>query len=106
MFKKEAVLGYGIGYFRSIFDLYPHNLFLDLLVSNGVGALLLFVSYTLYSLLNIRLIRNKPMKCFLICIFISWMISMSISLTLWDYAPFWLFFIMVNDCKKFSNVAN
>ena len=90
-------VGYGIGWFRSMYDVYPHNFILELMVSDGLFAAIPFILYTMYCLFRILRCKQKEDYIFGMCLFIIWIIPLSISLTLWDYAPIWLFFIFSGE---------
>jgi len=92
--------GYGIGYYMSIRQTYPHNLLLDILIHGGLLCLVPFCILFAKSMLAIKKISIIDKINFAVCMLLIWIIPMNMSLTLWQYAPFWIYFWIVFSSDK------
>lgn len=54
LFYNRPLLGYGIGYFQDYYGFYVHNIFLDLLISYGIGLSLFLVILLVNSFYRIK----------------------------------------------------
>lgn len=93
--QGHFIEGRGIGYYMSIYQTYPHNVFLDILIHNGIFFVLLFCYILSKSMVKIKRMKNEYKRNFIICMLLLWLIPMNISLTLWQYMPFWIYFWIV-----------
>lgn len=103
MIKEDLLFGKGIGYFRSVYDIYPHNVFLELLVSFGLLVFIPFSALLIQRIIKVFSSKSRDDFFFGACLLIIWLIPLFISLTLWDYTPFWLFFIITGEIACSQN---
>lgn len=90
MFINKPAIGYGVGYFDSIYNTYPHNIVLDVLVSYGIIGLIIvcvLLSMSLY-----KMIKRKNANRLLGILFLSlWLPKLVFSSSfVWD-SGFWAF---------------
>jgi O-antigen ligase len=57
--KQNPVFGYGIGYSESILGLFPHNIFLQILLESGLIALICWACVWIYCIFKYNLISNE-----------------------------------------------
>lgn len=98
--------GRGNGYYMSIRQTYPHNVILDILLHGGllcaVPACIGFVK----SLFKIKRVLNTDKRNYIICMLLLWFIPMNMSLTLWQYTPFWMYFFVVFSRNEHPEVIS
>ncbi|MBQ4091549.1 MAG: O-antigen ligase family protein [Clostridia bacterium] len=101
-FKESPILGLGIGTFEHDFGKYPHNVMIEVLSSSGVFAFIFFCAMIVVSALSIK--RASAEKRVLMFTFlILWIVPMQISLSLWNYPIFWIYwgiFLYNTDTPK------
>ena len=83
--------GIGIGAFQAKHGGYAHNVFLDIAVSSGIFAAILFALILARSIFDFKK-YDSDKKTFMFIILMLWLFPMQISLSLWNYAPFWIYF--------------
>lgn len=88
-------LGYGIGYFESIFEIYPHNVFLNIFIDFGILGFTVFLIIILYSIYKIFTSKNNYLRILRIGMLLLWFFSMQVSLTYWNVIQFWMFFALI-----------
>lgn len=88
--KDNWFFGIGIGAFQQKYGLYAHNIFLDISVSFGIIATILFAILLIKSLFDFKK-YDKDKKTFMFIVLMLWLFPMQISLSLWNYAPFWIY---------------
>lgn len=91
MFLSKPFLGLGAGYFHAIHDSYPHNIFLDILVTYGIIGMLIIgilLSVSIYKLIK----NSKNNKILGLMLFSLWFPKLLFSSSfIWDMG-FWAFF--------------
>lgn len=87
----KPLFGYGIGFFTVDYGIYPHNIFLDIALSFGVVSSFILIFILFRSIIEVIMLRDKEQKVLLIVLFVISIIPLSLSLTLWQYMPFWSF---------------
>lgn len=90
-FAKKPVFGMGIGGFQAQYGYYPHNVFLEILVSFGIFGLSFFIVAIAVGIKRIKKTTDSDKKTFLLMMLILWLLPMQISLSLWNYAMFWVY---------------
>ena len=88
--EQSWFTGIGIGAFQEKYGLYPHNVLLEIWVSCGILATLLFLLMLVTSIVHFKKYDNYK-KTFMFIILMLWLFPMQISLSLWNYAPFWIY---------------
>lgn len=89
--QSHPIFGIGVGAFQSKYGLYPHNIFLDILTSAGWIIFIPFVIILIVSLFSIKKMPHDK-KIFMIMILFMWIIPMQMSLNMWNYMIFWIYF--------------
>lgn len=105
LFKEKPVFGHGIGYFASKHNgQYPHNIFLELLVDQGLFISIIMLTIIIYILYIILFKGNKNNNALEFYLFFLAIPRLIISSSFW-YSPFfWLLLILViNRTKLISN---
>ena len=105
--KEHFAIGMGIGGFELKYDCYPHNFFLEVLVTYGIPFGMFFFGIIFWALKkDIDNYKNKVVFVFLMTMFFMWFIPMMASFTYWSIIPFWIFLFVSfyfydakNDCK-------
>ena len=95
LLEGHWVDGRGIGYYMSLRQTYPHNVFLDILLHSGVIWMILFCVLFSKTLFEIKRMHSIDKRNFAISMLLLWLIPMNMSLTLWQYTPFWIYFWIV-----------
>lgn len=95
LLKGHWVDGIGIGYYMSLRQTYPHNVFLDILLHSGVIWMILFCVLFAKSLFVVKRMHSIDRRNFAISMLLLWFIPMNMSLTLWQCSPFWIYFWIV-----------
>ncbi len=90
-FAQKPIFGMGIGGFQAEYGYYPHNVFLEILVSFGIFGLSFFIIAILAGIKYIKKTTDADKKTFLLMMLILWILPMQISLSLWNYAMFWVY---------------
>lgn len=99
--EDHFALGMGIGNFEIKYGCYPHNFFLEILITYGIPIGIIVFSFIFISLKRVFCnYENKACFSFLIIMFILWFIPMMTSFTYWSVMPFWVFGIA---CFYFSD---
>lgn len=97
--KQNLFLGIGVGSFQARYGFYPHNIFFDIFVSSGIFATFVFIILLIKSIFDLKK-YNKDKTVFLFVILILWLFPMQISLNMWSYAPFWIYWgVWVSSCR-------
>ena len=94
-FLENPLLGTGIGTYQAAAKVYAHNVFLEVMNASGLIALAFFIG-ELGSSIHMMLdsIKKKGIderNMFFLMYFVLWFFPMLISLTLWSYMPFWIY---------------
>ena len=101
--NDSFALGLGVGGFQSRYGGYPHNFFLDILITYGVPLGVVVFFFIIIALHNvIRYRANKFAFIFLMTMFVLWFVPMMSSFTYWMVMPFWVFIYLsfyFNDDK-------
>jgi hypothetical protein len=88
---NRPFLGYGVGHFDSIFNIYSHNFVLDLMLNGGIVLLILFFILMFNSIKKIVLSNNLYLKILGVVFLTLWFPKLYFS-TSYLYEPsFWLF---------------
>ena len=95
LLEGHWVDGIGIGYYMSLRQTYPHNVFFDILLHSGVIWMILFCVLFAKSLFRVKRMHSIDKKNFAISMLLLWFIPMNMSLTLWQCPPFWIYFWIV-----------
>lgn len=106
-FKDSPIFGIGIGTFQNETGKYPHNVMLEVLSSSGVFALVFFCIMIVVSALSIRKLKGDK-KVLMFTFLILWIVPMQISLSLWNYMFFWIYwgmFMMKPDREETTLIS-
>ncbi len=96
LFCKKPILGYGIGYLEVTTNNYAHNFFLDIMVSSGAVVCLGIIMILIYSIVFILRRFSEEKRIFAILMLVIWLVPMTISLTLWEVMPFWVYWGIIS----------
>ncbi len=105
LFDEKTIIGNGVGYFESTFNVYTHNFFLDIAVSSGIIGIIIMLTVLIVSIKKVIKIQDDYKKYFLIIMFIISFVPMMFSLTYWSVMSFWIYFAIV-FCSKKENLIN
>ncbi len=97
LFYENPIFGNGIGITNELWDVTPHNLFLQILVEFGILGMFVFILLAcgfLYVLLKIRKVNNELFLILGILFSVSFG-RLLVSSDLWLRQEFWLFLSMV-----------
>lgn len=98
---NNVLTGIGIGTFTVNYGTYPHNIFLDILLSFGLLIFIFFVVFILYSVYKLIKANDFYFRVIAMVLLIMWILPMSISLCFWQYMPFWMYInIMILEKRK------
>ncbi len=92
--KFNFVFGLGIGGFSAKYNNYPHNLFLDILVTHGLifgGSLIVFLFIQIKKIFNSE---NKYYFILSLTLCLTAFVQLMTSYTYWTNATFWQFIIL------------
>lgn len=89
--NQRPLFGYGIGYFAQEYGIYPHNIILEMSLSFGVILTVMLLIYLTVKFFSIIRSSSLDYKILIFTFFILWFIPLSISLSFWQYMPFWIF---------------
>lgn len=103
--KSHLILGNGIGSYISKTGIYPHNFLLEIWHSIGLLGLVLFLFLIIATIYLLKIEPNKDKVIFLISMLIIWIIPLSISLTIWQYLPFWFYISLIIINNNYSYKA-
>ncbi|MGV3073735.1 O-antigen ligase family protein [Clostridium baratii] len=90
MFKKNPILGNGVGSFKELYDIYTHNIFLDVLVFYGIIGLIILIILLINSLLKIKK-SSYYFKITFIIFFVLWCPTLLVSSSFYSNYGFWIF---------------
>lgn len=89
--KNSSYLPNGIGYFQyKTGEIYPHNIFLDLMVSFGFLGILIFLSFTLWVIVNLYKYKDNKYRLFVISLIVIVSIRLMFSGTYITEIPLWI----------------
>jgi len=97
------IFGRGIGFYQQVFDTYPHNIVLQLLLEMGfLPVLVLFFFLIAFFFFTFKdNIYDNEWECVLILLFFNSIPRLLVSSYLWQDHVFWLFlFISINVISK------
>ncbi|MEY8349323.1 O-antigen ligase family protein [Bacillus cereus] len=107
LFQDNPILGVGIGAFRTTLasnyniDMVAHNIYISVLGELGIVGLIIFLCILVQGLLNIKSLKYNN-KLLLIVLLLVWILA-SMTLT-WEYSKTtWLFFVLLNICRKLDS---
>ena len=66
LFDEKTIIGNGVGYFESTFNVYTHNFFLDIAVSSGIIGIIIMLTVLIVSIKKVIKIQDDYKKYFLI----------------------------------------
>ena len=90
--EDNFALGMGIGNFEFKYGSYPHNFFLEILITYGIPLGVIIFTLLFCSIMNvIHNCKNRDAFVFLMTMFFLWFIPMMSSFTYWAVMPFWVF---------------
>lgn len=104
--SESPLFGHGAATFDEFNNGYVHNVFLEVFVAYGGIGFLLFIASLVASIYIFCVRKKSNLLYFQIVTLLAWLIPMQFSLTIWNVAPFWiywgLFFYNLKDvsCEK------
>ena len=99
-FSERCLFGHGIGAFDYKFNIYTHNIFLDILCSHGVCGLSIFVVFVISYIVKLIKAENAEKYCYMFFIAIG-LIPLIFSIYTFKWQFFWIF-LYVGFFKKIS----
>ena len=100
---NKPFLGNGIGQYGNIYNTWPHNLFLQLLVEFGIIfslPIIIIILKNIYTTLFVKKELND--EIFMIMIFSISIPRLMISTYLWHNIEFWIFFFYIMNYRKIN----
>ncbi|WP_394172408.1 O-antigen ligase family protein [Guptibacillus hwajinpoensis] len=90
LIKENPIIGYGVGYYESMFNIYVHNFFLEITLSYGLLGIFTYMLMLFYSCY--RIIKNDDkLKLFGILLFCTSFPKLFTSHFIFEEPTFWMF---------------
>lgn len=90
-FREHWILGMGTGGFQSVSGIYPHNLFIDILVQYGIVGMIVFIFGLFRTLKKIYIKHDNSDKLFIILLVSLGLVPLTFSMIFYESLPFWIF---------------
>ncbi|MED4016047.1 O-antigen ligase family protein [Sutcliffiella cohnii] len=90
MIKNNPIIGWGVGYYESIYNIYVHNFILEILLSYGMIGFVFFILLIMNSIIQI-VKSEKYLKLFGLIIFCISFPKLFTSIYIFIEPTFWLF---------------
>lgn len=98
--EESPLVGHGIGYFTSFYGTHAHNFFLDIGVTFGGIGLVAIIILLFICVRKVIKLKDKDQKIFFGMFLCMWVVPLMMSLTFWQYTPFWCFLGLLFLDKK------
>ena len=103
---KENIFGVGIGTFQSIYQVFPHNIFLDIFLTYGFlvgGVIILFL---LYEIITCYIVVQEKYQLIIFLVVLSNSFKLLVSKTFVYDPVFWLLICNVVVMKRTNSKSN
>ncbi|MEI2314096.1 O-antigen ligase family protein, partial [Bacillus nitratireducens] len=103
---KENIFGVGIGTFQSIYQVFPHNIFLDIFSTYGVLVGGLIVIFLLYEIITCYIVVKNKWQLIIFIVVLSNSFKLLVSKTFVYDPVFWLLICIIVVIKGTKNRSN
>lgn len=90
VYDKSPIVGSGVGYFISKYNVYTHNILLEILTSWGVIGLLFFITFVFAYIYNLTK-TNGEVRVLMLLLIVLGLVPLFFSKAIFEWIYFWLF---------------